>query len=137
MMVCHWRPVCLWMRIDGKIIEDVIVLPRDGVRPDDEVYVIDDKGKADIRKVDVLDLSAERAVLWSGVKPGELVVLSPLEKSRTAFPLKALNVNDPSEVFVDPPAPDWATADDKEKDGAEKTKSEDKKASAQEDTTAK
>lgn len=131
--------------IGGKVIEDVIVLPRDGVRPDDEVYVIDEAGKAEIRKVNVLDLNPDRAVLWSGVEPGELVILSPLEKSRTALTLKALNVNNPSEVLVDPPAPeedDAADSDDKDKDddtekSLKKSESDDSDNGSGENETAK
>lgn len=93
--------------IEGKSYEDVIILPRDGLRPDDEVYVVDDKGKAEVRKVDVLDSSPERAVLLSGVAANELVVLSPMERSRVSMTLKVLDANDPRTVLVDPPKPDW------------------------------
>ena len=93
--------------IDGKAYEDVIVLPRDGLRPEDEVYVVNDQGKVDIRKPEVLDTDSERALLLSGVKAGELVVLSPMEKSRVSMTLKVLDVNDPKKVIVDPPKPEW------------------------------
>ena len=93
--------------IDGRLIEGAIVLPRDGLRPEDKVYVVDDKGKAEIRDAVVIDTTSERAVLRSGVEAGELVILSPMEKSRTAMTLKVLDVNDPNNVLVDPPEPDW------------------------------
>jgi len=63
--------------IAGKSFDDVIVIPRDGLRPQDEVYIVDDKGKAEIRKVEVLDAEATRAIVTGGIEPGELVVLSP------------------------------------------------------------
>jgi len=93
--------------INGKTYEDIIVIPRDGLRPDNEVYVVDDKGKAEIRSVSVLDASPERAILTSGINPGELIVLSPMERSRVEITLKVLDVNDPETVLVDPPKPDW------------------------------
>ena len=93
--------------ISGKIYQEIIVLPRDGLRPDNEVYVVDDKGKADIRKVEVLDSDSERALLIGGVDEGELVVLSPMEKSRTSMSLRVLDVNNPETILVDPPKPDW------------------------------
>jgi len=93
--------------ISGKIYQEIIVLPRDGLRPDNEVYVVDDKGKADIRKVKVLDSDSERALLLGGVDEGELVVLSPMEKSRTSMSLRVLDVNNPETILVDPPKPDW------------------------------
>jgi len=91
--------------IKGRTIDSVIVLPRDGLRPEDKVYVVDDKGKAEIRDAVVIDTSAERAILRSGVEPGELVVLGPMEKSRITMTLKVLNAKDPTEVLVDPPRP--------------------------------
>ncbi len=91
----------------GKKYENVIIIPRDGLRPDDLVYVVDDKGKAEIRNADVIDTSPTRAVLRSGVEAGELVVLSPMERSRVTMTLKAIDINDPSNVLVDPPKPDW------------------------------
>ena len=93
--------------IDGKKFENVITIPRDGLRPQDEVYIVDNVGKAEIRKVSVLDTTSERAVLTGGVEVGELVVLSPMERSRVEITLKVLDVNDPETVLVDPPKPDW------------------------------
>ena len=93
--------------IQGKTYESVITIPRDGLRPGDKVYVVDDKGKSEIRDVSVIDTDAKRAVLSSGVETGELIILSPMEESRTAMTLKVLDVNDPKTVLVDPPKPDW------------------------------
>ena len=93
--------------LGGKLYENVIVLPRDGLRPEDEVYIVDDKGKVDVRQVDVLDSDAERALILGGVEVGELVVLSPMEKSRISMTLKVLDVKNPDTVLVDPPKPDW------------------------------
>ena len=101
--------------IGGKIYENVIVLPRDGLRPEDEVYVVDTKGKIGVRNVEVLDSDPNRAVVRSGVDAGDLVVLSPMEKSRIAMTLKVLDVNNPETVLVDPPKPDWM----KKKEAAE------------------
>lgn len=93
--------------ISGKSFENVITIPRDGLRPQDEVYIVDNLGKAEIRKVEVLDATPDRAVLTGGVERGELVVLSPMERSRVEMTLKVLDVNDPETVLVDPPKPDW------------------------------
>jgi len=52
-------------------------------------------------------ITIPRAVLTGGVEVGELVVLSPMERSRTEMTLKVLDVNDPETVLVDPPKPEW------------------------------
>jgi RND family efflux transporter MFP subunit len=106
--------------IAGKVYQEVIVLPRDGLRPDNEVYVVNDKGKTDIRKVDVLDSDSERALLLSGIEAGELVVLSPMEKSRVSMTLRALDVNNPDTILVDPPKPDWMKKLEGNKEGRDK-----------------
>jgi len=116
--------------IDGKSFGDVITIPRDGLRPQDEVYVVDDKGQAEIRQVSVLDATPERAVLTGGVEAGELVVLSPMERSRVEITLKVLDVNDPNKVIVDPPKPDWLKkeeAEKKEKEASDKSGDEKEK----------
>lgn len=102
--------------VNGRVLENAIVIPRDGLRVDDEIYVVDNKGQAEIRKVSVLDATPARAVLSSGVEPGELVVLSPMERSRVSIPLKVLDVNDPTTVLVEPEEPDWMKRQ-RERDG--------------------
>ena len=90
-------------RIDGRRLDNVIVLPRDGLRPRDEVYVVDTEGQAEIREASVIDTSPDRAVLRPGViRAGEIVIVSPMERSRIETPLKVLDVNDPSVVIVEP-----------------------------------
>ena len=117
--------------IDGKKLEGVIVLSRDGLRPQNEVYVVDDEGKAEIRTATVADSNAERAVITSGVEAGDLVVVSPLERSRIATPLKVLDINDPKTVIVDPPQPEWM----KKSEADAKDKNSQKKTPANEETT--
>lgn len=102
-------------QIQGKTLEDVIVIPRDSLRPEDKVYVVDDQGEAQSRSTTVLDTNAARAVINGGVEPGELVITSTLEKSQISLKFKVLDANDPTKVIIEPPKPDW-------KKEAEKTK---------------
>ncbi len=88
--------------ITGKNFEDVITFKRDGLRPGNEVFVVDDTGQATIRQTHVLDTNEERAVIASGVQAGELIVVSPLEKSRVSNLLEAIDVNDPTITLVKP-----------------------------------
>lgn len=107
-------------KIIGKTYENMIVIPRDGLRPGDKVYVVNDKGKSQIRDVSVVDTNAQRAVISSGIAAGELVILSPMEESRTTMTLKVLDVNDPKTVLVDPPEPEWMKKAAEEKAAAAK-----------------
>ena len=92
-------------KIDGQLFEGAITIPRDGLRPQDQVYLVDNKGKMEIRNVDVIDTNSERAVIGAGIQDGDLVVISPVEASWTALTLKVSDANDPSRVLVDPPKP--------------------------------
>ncbi len=89
-------------QITGKTLENVIVIPRDGLRPENKIYIVDTDGIAHSRDAQVLDTDPNRAVLRSGVKVGEYVILSPLEKSQISLKFKALDVNDPNTVLVEP-----------------------------------
>ena len=89
-------------QIEGKTMESVIVIPRDGLRPEDKVYIVNTEGVAESRDAVVLDTNPYRAVIGSGVKAGELVILSPLEKSQISLNFKALDINDPSVILVEP-----------------------------------
>jgi len=99
--------------IVGKTLEAAIVIPRDALRPEDKVYVVNDKGKALSRDAIVLDTNAQRAVLGGGVESGELVIVSPLEKSQLSLDFKVLDFNDPKTVLIEPPKPDWSKMTEK------------------------
>lgn len=88
--------------ISGKTFEDVITFKRDGLRPGNEIFVVDQTGKATIRQAQVLDTNENRAVIASGASDGDLIVVSPLEKSRISTLLQAIDVNNPSNVLVVP-----------------------------------
>ena len=89
-------------QITGKTLDNVIIIPRDGLRPENKVYVVDSDGIAHSRDAQVLDTDPSRAVLRSGVSAGEYVILSPLEKSQISLKFKALDVNNPNTVLVEP-----------------------------------
>ena len=75
-------------------------------------------------------------MITSGVEPGDLVVVSPLERSRIATPLKVLDINDPQTVIVDPPRPEWMKEGDKsgkDSDEESSTQESDKTANSKSD----
>lgn len=102
--------------VAGKTFENVIVIPRDGLRPENKVFVAKDDGTAIIKEPIVLDTNAKFAYVSAGLSEGDLVILSPVEESRLGGPLKVLDINDTSKILVDPPKPQWLI--DKEKAAA-------------------
>jgi len=115
-------------RIEGITYKDAIILPRDGLRPDDKVYVSTEDGKGAIKDVVVIDSNEERAALSSGVEEGELVILSPMEKSRVNMRLRVIDVNDPDNVLREPPPPpkrpDAKGEDDEKPEDSDSSQSE-------------
>lgn len=109
-------------KIQGVELQDVIVIPRDALRPEDKVYVVDDKGVAHSRDAVVLDKNPNRAVLESGVTPGEMVIISPLEKSQISVTFKVLDAKDPNIVLVEPPKPEPEKGDEDAGDDKKKKK---------------
>ena len=111
--------------VEGRAIEGAIVLPRDGLRPQNEVYVVDTEGKAEIRTAQVIDTTPERAILRPGViDAGEIVIVSPMERSRIESPLRVLDINNPQTVLVEPPRPAWMGGDDEgdDENGADRSR---------------
>ena len=123
----------------GKTFDDVVVISRDGLRPENKVFVANEDGTAEARTADVIDTTMDYAYIRSGVALGEIIILSPVEESRLVGPLKVVDINDPSIVFVDPPKPDWLIAKEKaaeaeKSDGDSKKKRRKKSDSDEEDS---
>jgi len=88
--------------IAGKTIENVIIIPRDGLRPEDKVYTVDEDGIATSNDVIVVDTNPDRAVLSSGIEPGALVIVSALEKAQISLTFRVLDINDPTKILIEP-----------------------------------
>ena len=82
--------------IDAPSIQDAVVMPRLALRNDNQVYVIDQENRLDIRTVEVLSTSEERVLVASGVLPGEQVVTSALPNAVHGMEVQPLNRSDVS-----------------------------------------
>ena len=65
--------------IQGLRADNVIVLPRSVLRPDDSVLVANARHKLEIRSVDVLRAEPETVYISSGLRPGELVISTVMD----------------------------------------------------------
>lgn len=65
--------------IQGRILEDVFILPRGALRDESEVLVVTTEGVIERRPVRVLWSSETVAVIDRGLKPGEIVSLTPID----------------------------------------------------------
>jgi len=77
--------------IKGRLVRDVLVIPRSALRGDDSVLVIDDENKLHFRSVEVLRKDSETVVISSGLEQGERICLSPLEAVVEGMKVRVLN----------------------------------------------
>lgn len=64
--------------IQGRLMHDVVTLPRAALRGEDQVLVVDPESKLRFRHVNVVRLERERVLIDSGLEGGELVSLATL-----------------------------------------------------------
>lgn len=109
--------------VKGKAFENIIVMPRDGLRPEGKVFVAKMDGSAEIKRPTVLDTNAEYAYVTEGIELGDIIILSAVEESRLGGPLKVLDINDTNTIYVDPPKPKWLVEKEKaDTEGGDKKK---------------
>ncbi len=102
--------------IDGKTIENVIIIPRDALRPEDKVYTVDAEGIATSNDVTVVDTNPSRAVLLNGIAAGDLVIVSALEKAQISLTFRVLDINDPTKILIEPKKSEREKKKDKSSD---------------------
>ena len=90
--------------IEGYLRPGVFVLPRDALRPNDELYVVDSEGKLHFRPVEVLRTERDRIVVGKGLEPGDRVCTSPLEAAIDGMLVRIADESQPppAEVIAAP-----------------------------------
>ena len=66
-------------RIAGKLVEDIISLPRSAIRNNSQVLVVDAENKMYYRDVDIFRLEQDRVLISGGLVPGERICTSPIQ----------------------------------------------------------
>ena len=64
--------------IEGRQIDNALVVPRTALRGTSKVFVVNKNGKMSIRTVKVVSSNKERAVLTAGITPEDKVITSPV-----------------------------------------------------------
>jgi RND family efflux transporter MFP subunit len=85
-------------QIEGRLVEDGVIIPRTGLRNLDQVYVALPDDTLEIRTVSVVNTGSETAILSGGVAPGERVVVSAMQSAVNGMVLRPLTLEE------DPPA---------------------------------
>ncbi|GER00979.1 membrane protein [Iodidimonas gelatinilytica] len=85
-------PVGLFVtgEIEGRTLENALIIPRAALRGKDQVYVVRDDNTLTIRTVDVVSANEDRVILASGVSAGEKIVTSPVRNAREGMAVETL-----------------------------------------------
>ncbi|MGD9365372.1 MAG: efflux RND transporter periplasmic adaptor subunit [Desulfobacteraceae bacterium] len=65
--------------IQGRTLDQAALIPRAALRDNDQVWVVDQKGRLTFRTVEVARLGFDGAIVRHGLKPGEQIVVSTLK----------------------------------------------------------
>jgi RND family efflux transporter MFP subunit len=77
--------------IDGRVLDDSIVLPRTALRGKDSVYVARTDDTLEVRPVEVAFSERERVVITGGLSAGERVITSPVRAAADGMKIKPVD----------------------------------------------
>lgn len=66
-------------KIQGRTVDDLIILPRSVIRNNNQVLVVDAENKMHYRDVEIYRLEESRVLISAGLLPGELICISPIQ----------------------------------------------------------
>jgi RND family efflux transporter MFP subunit len=81
-------------KIEGREIENGVVIPRTALRRENEVLIARDDNTLEIRQVTVASSNRTRAVLISGLLPGEKVITSPVRGAADGIAIAVAGANE-------------------------------------------
>ena len=79
--------------IEGRAIQDSVVVPRTALRAEREVFIADANNQLEIRPVQVASSNRTEATLLGGVIEGERVIVSPIRGATAGLSLEVVDKN--------------------------------------------
>lgn len=64
------------LKLQGKLLDQVVTLPRQALRDHDTVWTVDDRNRLQIKPVDIVRRERERVLVGAGIEAGDQVVLT-------------------------------------------------------------
>ena len=81
------------VEIQGRTLENAAVIPREALRDNNTVWVVDETGQLVFRRVDVARMGMNQAILRSGLADGEMVVTSGLKVVTDGMKVRIMTPN--------------------------------------------
>ncbi|MEM7018039.1 MAG: hypothetical protein AAF512_11965, partial [Pseudomonadota bacterium] len=98
----QYAPLAVGLFVDaeiyGKTLDNVAILPREALRGDEQVLVVDDNEQLRFRKVDVLRLADEQVYIGAGLNKDERVCISPLQSTFDGMRVRVAQDAEPATV---------------------------------------
>ena len=76
--------------IEGLLVDDIVVMPRNAMRNGNRVLVVDDENHLRYRDVELLRLFGDEVLIKGGLQAGERVCISPLQTAIEGMPVEPL-----------------------------------------------
>ncbi len=87
----------------GKVIENVVVLPRAAMRGNNQVLIIDDEQRLRFRVVEILRADREQIIVQSGLSVGDWVNISALDVAVDGMKVRMMKNEEPETSHQNPP----------------------------------
>ncbi len=79
------------VEIIGKMLEDVIVVPQKALRENSSIWIAGERGRLQIKPVEIKRFEGDYVLISSGLKPGEKIVLTSIPDAIQGMKLRVEN----------------------------------------------
>jgi RND family efflux transporter MFP subunit len=79
--------------IEGRIIDNAVIIPRSALRQDNIVWLIDNENRLFFKKVKVVRINNDNVITRGSLAPGDMVVISPLKIVTDGMLVRKTNIN--------------------------------------------
>jgi RND family efflux transporter MFP subunit len=83
--------------IEGLLVDDVVVMPRNALRNGNRVLVVDADNRLHYRDIDPLRLYRDEVLIRGGLEAGERVCISPLQTAIEGMPVQPMSESEAAE----------------------------------------
>jgi hypothetical protein len=78
--------------VEGRMLEDVAVIPRFAMRENNTVWVVEGNGRLSFRKIEIAGIQGDNALVQSGLNTGDLLVTSSMQAVTDGMAVQATDI---------------------------------------------